>query len=428
MDSFSVSLERVAQDTGFTSDQLAALNTKFAEGGLLKSSSSSLSEFLTKVDGVKDNVKGLAEDLSPLIGDFTDLGLSSDQAASYLANMAAGMDDVTQGSIDDLVVKINENIDQLTTLGSQYGQGEISLRSYGNQVEALGFTHRQAMGMATGALDQYGKKLTETGKTVLNFAGLSQKALGELASSVVEAFGQLGSNIKEAFSTTPKELQKQFDQMLAAAIRWKRDIGMLLALKPGTFGLSPLDMSKFEEYLLQTGPDAVDAFLRSNKSAQQEMVREWLGTVGALNKGSSNIKDAEIKITADTSQANAALDALLTKLSRNGITSREQGIIKNEVNLIQGGAQGGLIGVSGFRPFALGGSTTDTVPAMLTPGEFVMRREAVDRIGIQSMRAMNAGGSVSGRGSGGILRITDWRSGLASLESELGWEDAVRTR
>jgi hypothetical protein len=103
-------------------------------------------------------------------------------------------------------------------------------------------------------------------------------------------------------------------------------------------------------------------------------------------------------------------------------------MVKNAVNLIQGGAQGGLIGVSGFRPFALGGSTTDTVPAMLTPGEFVMRREAVDRIGIQSMRAMNAGGSVSGRGSGGILRITDWRSGLASLESELGWEDAVRTR
>ncbi len=39
-----------------------------------------------------------------------------------------------------------------------------------------------------------------------------------------------------------------------------------------------------------------------------------------------------------------------------------------------------------------GPSGTDTVPAWLTPGEFVMRRDAVDRIGANNLEAMNSGG------------------------------------
>ena len=37
---------------------------------------------------------------------------------------------------------------------------------------------------------------------------------------------------------------------------------------------------------------------------------------------------------------------------------------------------------------------TDTVPAMLTPGEFVIRKEAVDAIGVDNLEEMNNTGSV----------------------------------
>jgi len=50
--------------------------------------------------------------------------------------------------------------------------------------------------------------------------------------------------------------------------------------------------------------------------------------------------------------------------------------------------------------FALGGPVpnmgTDTVPAMLTPGEFVMSRPAVQSIGLDNLRAMNNGSSLGG--------------------------------
>jgi hypothetical protein len=53
-------------------------------------------------------------------------------------------------------------------------------------------------------------------------------------------------------------------------------------------------------------------------------------------------------------------------------------------------ARGGLVyrsvGGSIFRPRG-----TDTVPAMLTPGEFVVRKAAVDRIGMNALTAINNG-------------------------------------
>ena len=57
-------------------------------------------------------------------------------------------------------------------------------------------------------------------------------------------------------------------------------------------------------------------------------------------------------------------------------------------------SMGGLIP----KFFALGGFAkgTDTVPAMLTPGEFIMSKYAVDSYGVDTMRKINKGDSVGG--------------------------------
>jgi TP901 family phage tail tape measure protein len=56
-------------------------------------------------------------------------------------------------------------------------------------------------------------------------------------------------------------------------------------------------------------------------------------------------------------------------------------------------SMGGII-----KHFSMGGFAkgTDTVPAMLTPGEFVMSKYAVDSHGVDTMRAMNKGQSTGG--------------------------------
>ena len=50
-------------------------------------------------------------------------------------------------------------------------------------------------------------------------------------------------------------------------------------------------------------------------------------------------------------------------------------------------AQGGLVGGVGNK---------DTVPAMLTPGEFVMTKQAVDQIGVGNLNKLNEGGRPGG--------------------------------
>jgi hypothetical protein len=53
-------------------------------------------------------------------------------------------------------------------------------------------------------------------------------------------------------------------------------------------------------------------------------------------------------------------------------------------------AKGGLIAP---MKFAMGGfaTGTDTVPAMLTPGEFIMSKYAVNSYGVDKMKAINSG-------------------------------------
>jgi hypothetical protein len=52
--------------------------------------------------------------------------------------------------------------------------------------------------------------------------------------------------------------------------------------------------------------------------------------------------------------------------------------------------------------FANGGST-DTIPAMLTPGEFVMKKDSVSKYGKSFMEKMNKGGVVPGFADGGYV-------------------------
>ena len=74
---------------------------------------------------------------------------------------------------------------------------------------------------------------------------------------------------------------------------------------------------------------------------------------------------------------------------------QEQGYDFNARKIFAGYANGGMVYASNglhveSSKYALG---TDTVPAMLTPGEFVMRKSAVERVGANKLNDMNSGTS-----------------------------------
>ena len=52
---------------------------------------------------------------------------------------------------------------------------------------------------------------------------------------------------------------------------------------------------------------------------------------------------------------------------------------------------------------------TDTVPAMLTPGEFVIKRDSAQKIGYDALELMNETGKVpSNFQEGGNVWVPDW--------------------
>lgn len=104
--------------------------------------------------------------------------------------------------------------------------------------------------------------------------------------------------------------------------------------------------------------------------------------INAANK----VIASSTKATAEKAKADAAAKAKaaadLKKFGGNAIAASQF------ANWPSGKASGGLI-----KRFAVGGPVigTDVIPSMLTPGEFVMSRYAVDSFGLDKMKAINNG-------------------------------------
>jgi len=98
-----------------------------------------------------------------------------------------------------------------------------------------------------------------------------------------------------------------------------------------------------------------------------------------------NLHDAAQAVERFRDEVNAALGGIQDKVVQIKIGGSPivSGPLPAGVT-VQGKAFGGVVG--GF-------GSGDTVPAMLTPGEFVMRKSAVDHIGVASLASMNRFGS-----------------------------------
>jgi hypothetical protein len=88
------------------------------------------------------------------------------------------------------------------------------------------------------------------------------------------------------------------------------------------------------------------------------------------------------------------------KRSKANLTSKEKGLPKKTANDIMAGRMEGVI-----PKYAKGGQV-DTVPAMLTPGEFVMKKSAAQGIGYSNLHRMNQSNGVNGYAAGGIVTGT----------------------
>lgn len=120
------------------------------------------------------------------------------------------------------------------------------------------------------------------------------------------------------------------------------------------------------------------------EEARKATLRELGGVLGEAGMAQAAMAEMQVQ-TANINVTNAEL-----KLA--GIEERGR---QAAANMNRGGVVYANRGI--FVPRG-----TDTVPAMLTPGEFVVRKEAVNRgNNLQLLKAMNSGGNASGLARGG---------------------------
>ena len=129
---------------------------------------------------------------------------------------------------------------------------------------------------------------------------------------------------------------------------------------------------------------AADAYAKAK--AAGDMDAAAIAAAGVNPSAIASQESGAIGAASIAAQLQAAEDALRFNTGLNIIANRRQKF--------------GYISKGGLVPkfFARGGFAkgTDTVPAMLTPGEFVMSKYAVNTHGIDTMKSLNSGQPVGG--------------------------------
>ena len=146
--------------------------------------------------------------------------------------------------------------------------------------------------------------------------------------------------------------------------------------------------------------DQAAALTNAKDSVENERKKELAAIVVQMGNATFTRAQLEEKIAKYSKEsAQAKADELYTQLKINEAAGSDKFPTvarKARGGLIAGYAMGGMVYANNglsveASKYALG---TDTIPAMLTPGEFVMSKPAVDRIGTAALSSMNNGTSV----------------------------------
>nr|DAJ11101.1 MAG TPA: MAEBL protein [Caudoviricetes sp.] len=190
----------------------------------------------------------------------------------------------------------------------------------------------------------------DEGEQLNNMAKLLQMTPDALAEELALK-GQTLAEFAEQYKTTLAEASQAEIQQLSVADQWAK---------------------KTQEYCTQVGQSmgsAMADFIKGNKSASQALADFVRGLINNA-----------VSILSEWLGVFAIYSAFPTLAS--GMTPAD--MANKTVFGIQKHATGGYITGSGT-------GTSDSIPAMLSNGEYVLRSSAVDRIGIGTLNAMNAG-------------------------------------
>jgi len=305
-------------------------------------------------------------------------------------------------------------------------------------VEELG-GFRQ-VGKLIPAIQQFGKaqqvlKVAMAGQDSLaKDAAEAQKSLLVQATKVREEFNKLFRTVAQ--STSFRVVAKSVLQLSSSLIKLAESVAPVLPFLTLIGGIKGAGLARqFGSGFLggigkAGGAGAVGKGMAGAVTGQASQAQ---GKAAVANQALANAQKAQTTATLANTKALAALSVAVNRMA-----NRPMGPIGGGR---RGFAAGGLVPGQGNR---------DTVPANLTPGEFVIRKSSVAQLGVDNLRRMNkmaSGGRVSRARRGYNIRtpfgplnatkkemaralgvspssLAEMKSGRGHTTSEMTWEQA----
>ena len=298
-------------------------------------------------------------------GDTEGLGKARADAQKRQSQILIGLKSGELKVSDELIIEqsklkniINATGDELKRLSDRSSEASDIQSAMSQNLRAIE-KERAARQQVTGVIEEF----VVGGKD-------ARKSLVQAAAGVRQAFssGTLQGQSPEQRQATVGLLDRLGDVQLAGGMTGK-DIKKQLVFQDAIkLGLDP----KIAESIAN-GTSTEEKLIEANKALASKMEQLTVAMLVAAQQLAPN-------------QDQDTLDSILNK-SRGGPVYR---------------SNGGSI----FKP-----KGTDTVPAMLSPGEFVIRKSAVDAIGADNLAAMNDGGGV----------VAYRKTGSKKPEGKLSW-------
>jgi len=356
-------------------------------------------------DSIKSGVSGIVDSVS---GAFKNLG---DMVSDWFGGGSGG---ITSNGVPVEVLK-SKNVPIGTLLGDQvqsdYNLGGgfnpmgtgYSSTTYGpfdmfgqNTLNPSGPGGFGAMGFgAPGGLGNIGGSFTPLGGSVSPFGtSFGQAPMGGFPAATPFSTDKFTNRVSEAgigdgglgLEGVTAELDN-FTTGLKDGVTNLGDFGTKVTDSSGLLSSFGTDTQTAGGSLLNVGNDAsvLGGSLGSAGAATQALEAAQVGSKVA----------AVSQTTADTTLTTAAYSAAtaLQTVGASGSAGGGGGFF----TALVAAASGGLVGRQGIARYAAGGNvrTRDSVPALLEPGEFVMKKSAVDAIGASNMERMNATGKTA---------------------------------
>lgn len=397
---FSNTITDLSTSLGVSSKKLSDVSLVLAQAGLTGKETEKALKTLAKTE---------------LSATFEDISNTAEGSIAILNQFGNGVDNLEKdlSSLNTVSAKFAvESSDLVTAVRRAGGAFKASGGSL-NEFIALFTSVRQttresAESIATGFRTIFTRLQRVRTVNFLENLGIQLRDLKGQFVGPYEAIRKLSAALKEIPSTDPRFAQiieelggfRQVSKVIPLIQQFAISEKALSVALRSTNSLSE-DAAIAQESLSNKITKVKEEFAALIRELSQNTVLKDIILLG-LDLASTFLK------VADSLQGVLPLFALLaTKKFAGGAASFSRGFT-SEIGTTRRFAGGGVVPGSG---------NSDTVPAMLTPGEFVMRKSAVERIGVGKLHNMNkyaSGGMVKHFNTGGTMTKAE---ALAILES-----------